>query len=364
MHAAHVIDYEDLIQEYHSSLNNVLRGFRPKYEFLEFWVPDENAARSVKNLVESAMTHGQKSLTLFFSKSLLGEMDFDGLETSLKSFGEVDRVDAPEGSTLYLNRTLSKVNGKERVKGGVPSRYVVKLEELAKELAHMGAILEGGDDVLIRATREGINLFASVGPEDHVVHRARFSGASEGTLAALLEATCRVIEGLPMQEVSDHALMKVEGLLRDRQAERPVQGIVNIFNYPPLFEVVSDLLKGLYAMYQSKAGYKREENAYWRLTSEEWATASQEQKITSVDRVFKELVRIEGRPYYAMPLQLQVFAVDHETKVRVNIHGELSPELRAKVYFDFERLLRERLDPCLEVFSDNRKDKNGMRRLV
>lgn len=74
-----VIDYESLVLSYSDSLTTVLRGFRPALSFLETWVPDEDPARSVLNLVEVAQAAGLSRVTLFIGPDTTRKLDLSRL---------------------------------------------------------------------------------------------------------------------------------------------------------------------------------------------------------------------------------------------------------------------------------------------
>ena len=84
-----VLDYEQLLAEYSESLLTVLRGFRPGAEFLETWVPDDDHAKSILNLAESAQLNGTERLALRLGPEALAALDIAQLEQMLRELGSV-----------------------------------------------------------------------------------------------------------------------------------------------------------------------------------------------------------------------------------------------------------------------------------
>ncbi len=355
----HAIDYEQLVADYNTSLNSVLRGFRPKFDFLELWVPDSDHIRSVKNLVESARDQGQQSLSLFFTKAVLKQFDFNALKDALKTYGAIEDETSAEGRTLFLNRKAA--NGKTTDE--IDARYIARIKKAFRSLAHQGSILEDGDNLLIRSTKDGISLFGAINTASHQIRRARFSGTNKTVEAGLLEGLCEIIEGLPIQEASDHGLIKLEHEFREPSAGRGVKGIVNVFNYPPMFDLPRVLLRDLYETYVKKTGYRPGDNFYHPSVTQKWKAVPDQEKATAISGVFKQLLKKKGTAYSGLPLELHVMGIEHHHKLNIGIGGDIAPAVRAKLYMDFETELRRELDPGMEVFSQNVKDHNAIRRL-
>ncbi len=355
----HAIDYEQLVADYNTSLNSVLRGFRPKYDFLELWVPDSDPIRSVKNLVESARDQGQQSLSLYFSAAVLIQFDFAALREALKPYGALEDESSAGGKTLYLNRKAA--NGKSTDE--IDPLYIARIMKAFRSLAHQGSILEDGDNLLIRSTKDGISLFGAVHTASHTIRRARFSGTNKTVEAGLLEGLCEIIEGLPIQEAADHGLIKLEHEFRLKPGERGVKGIVNLFNYAPMFDLPRILLRDLYETYVKKTGYRPGDNFYHPSVSQKWKAVPDQEKAAAISGVFAQLLQKKGTPYSGLPLELHVMGIELHHKLNIGIQGDVSPAARAKLFMDFETELRQELDPSMEVFSQNVKDHNAIRRL-
>ena len=95
-----VIDYESLVLGYSDSLTTVLRGFRPALGFLETWVPDEDPAKSVLNLVEVAEGAGRSQVTVFLGPDTVRNLDLPRLLRMVAALGKPDA--RPERGGLLL----------------------------------------------------------------------------------------------------------------------------------------------------------------------------------------------------------------------------------------------------------------------
>ena len=348
-----VIIYEELVKEYNESLNSVLRGFRPKYDFLELWVPESDAALSLKSLVEAADGQNQKSLSIFLGKATLAALNLDALVKDLQRFGKVEQVSENGGKTLHLNRAAG-TSELEKIKEEIHPLYREKILELFGDRRHQGSILEDGDNLMIRSNKDGISLFGAIDTHNHRIARARFSGTNKVAESALLEGLCRIIEGIPIQEACDHAIIKLEYQTRDKTQARPVSGIVNVFNYPPMFELPLKLMRDLFATYVSKTGYQPSDNYYAPSPSPQWTALSDQEKMAAIVKVFREMLAKKGAAYSGLALELEISQIDFH-KVYAAIRGEIAMPVKAKLYMDLERTLREEVEATLQIFSENIK---------
>ena len=76
------IDYDKLIEDYWHGLNTKLRGFTASDEedFLEAWVPEENDLHNILNILNEALQHDIKKITIRFSPAIfhkIGKHKFD-----------------------------------------------------------------------------------------------------------------------------------------------------------------------------------------------------------------------------------------------------------------------------------------------
>jgi hypothetical protein len=67
-----ILDYEELVQQFETSLQTQLRGHNNDAGFLEVWVPDPDPVNSILNMVESAELSGMEGFDLRVRQSTLG----------------------------------------------------------------------------------------------------------------------------------------------------------------------------------------------------------------------------------------------------------------------------------------------------
>ena len=75
-----LIDYEKIRKNYDNALISTARGFENIYEFLDYWVPDENELKSIINLLQIAKDEKIKKVVLNISKNIKSLIDINKLE--------------------------------------------------------------------------------------------------------------------------------------------------------------------------------------------------------------------------------------------------------------------------------------------
>ena len=95
------IRYEEIVSAYEEGLRTQLRGFRPAHDFLDTWVHDEDPARSILSMVESAGLGGVKSLEVDVGPETARRIDARRLEALTARSGKAT-VTAPEGGRAGL----------------------------------------------------------------------------------------------------------------------------------------------------------------------------------------------------------------------------------------------------------------------
>ena len=82
-HGSAVAEYEALVASYNDRLLNQLRGHGVDLEFLEMWVPDEDAVSSIINMVEAAEAYGTADFSLYVGTSTLSGTELADLSARL-----------------------------------------------------------------------------------------------------------------------------------------------------------------------------------------------------------------------------------------------------------------------------------------
>lgn len=352
------ISYESLVDEYNESLINVLRGFRPKYEFLELWVPDTDHIKSIFNLVESAKVENEKDVSLFLSEKIASELDINHLVKKLSLLSEVQIESKDRGKVINILNLNDASTPKKKTLDidSIAHHYQKNLQNALLDLKHEGSITEEDNYTLVRSSTEGTSLFFKVNLE-HQIQQAAFSGADQEAHKAILEILCSLIEGKPFQEVAEHGMIYLEHACRINKNETVVTGIQNVFNLPEMFQLPKQLLAQGFESYCQASSFQPKCNFYTLQAATAWLELSVETKIQKITE------SIEGylKNHQTQNINFKVLTILKDTQIHLSIETNLSSVQKSKLLMDLERYLREHVEQTLLVYMKPWEDKNVLR---
>ncbi len=86
-----LIDYEKIRKNYDDTLISTSRGINNLYDFLDYWVPDENEYDSIINLLQIAKDENIKSMELLISNKIKSSLDINKLENVMSTLGKIEK---------------------------------------------------------------------------------------------------------------------------------------------------------------------------------------------------------------------------------------------------------------------------------
>ena len=187
-----VIQYDETLKEYNDALQNTLRGFRPKYDFIAIWVPDADLLRSVTSLVEAAFSEQEFQFTLSFSKKTIFEVNrkefdfrladiaiFTHEETTLGFDYHFTGMKAKDSKLSFQkNQVFNPSNNDDKQLVKVQSElhsdeiYLNQINSLCKHAKHNVFLEEADALTLVTLSKSGITLQVQV-DEDTMVMMMR-----------------------------------------------------------------------------------------------------------------------------------------------------------------------------------------------
>lgn len=382
------IDYDKLVREYEDGLVNNLRSFGIGGDGIALWVPDNNLCRSLGNLIESLRTSGKSQFAIRIGLTHLKDMNAAALAKALPAVFNA-AVDPDEGGGVIVSispdpkastattqaladpagrraesRRLERVavaNHKPAKAGVLPRQpeaigplYAAKLKPyLGKDGASLPEDAQGSQ--CLRAEMDEL-LLVCLCSQDGVIAKAGFSGARSPVLQAVMVALTGLLPGLTVQEAADHGAIHLEGRLRETITARPVPGIVLPVCADPMFAWIEALLRRLRAGWSNSSTL----NLYDLALSADWLAMTPAERMAKVAPVVADLAREQGLPDGAMVV---VSADDlHPTRISLQLPSVHADE-QYRLLILAERAMRKKVDPRLEVFVEELKDKNKSRRL-
>ncbi len=362
------VDWHAVASRYDEHLQTRLRSFHAGPAFLDGWVHDEDPARSVLNMFESALAAGLPGLCVQVPAeraadlrrvertfATLGETSFDDVDGALRvtvRFG-AEAAQTARSVAAPIVRKVQRVaatDGPAKHRDDVDAVYRAAVDGAL--VSHRGSI-DGG----LVAERDGVRLGVHV-DDAATITEARFDGATTPERERVLSRLCALLEGLPMQEASDHAVLRLELALRDRDAPRPVRGIVLPPAASPVFAVVKGLVRDLMAQHVA-AGAKVQENSFTPGMSTAWTELDGAAQTERVQRALDALGAVGEVPAGT----LRCLRVDRDERVILAFAGEVPRAAQGTTLLRVERYLKRAVEPALHVYLEEMGDRNRLRRL-
>lgn len=347
----HELDYDALAKDYVENLHTTLRNFTPGPEFLETWVYEENHDSSVLGILESAEEADLAGVTITISRAIADEMDLDALKSDsghMKGLALTIEDRGADGVTVQAEFAADSAAAEYQIHA-VYERNVRQAADHVRQEGELPAAADG--EIQIEAKQGDAVLSCNVNTSTHLVSTARHSGA-QGLLRVLLDQLCPILEDRTLQEGNDHAIIRLEYKLRDFGLPHPIAGIITPDNADPAFAEPQGMVRSMYKQYIERTGAKQERNFWDDAPADVW------KKLDTPDKMERASFALEKALTELKLGDAQCDVVDVKDDVRIVISytsgaNDLAPNL-----IKLERVLRNTLDPRLELQMESIVDKN------
>jgi dTDP-4-amino-4,6-dideoxygalactose transaminase len=340
------LELDVLVREYMANLNRMLRGFHGarEFEFLRTWVPCDDPNVSLLELLDLAREARLARVTVVVGAATLARLDLARVAAEF-AFGRRE-----SGPQTELEFDLDGASAP-----AIHPSYQKGLEEALAHVRHGQALGPTDGQELVAAVHEGVTLAALVEPARRLVTRAAFHGARTTGERGVLEALCTVMEGRPLQECSDHALILVERRLRE--GAPPVPGLVTPDNADPVFALPQRLVRALLTEYRRRTGCSETTNTFEQPCSQRWAGLTEPQRRSAVQAELEaratdqlDLVELEG-----MKRAVVRFRTDMDSGAKQNLLASLEAHVRRVVEPTLQLVAQVKLDTNILRQPDKRK---------
>ncbi len=208
----------------------------------------------------------------------------------------------------------------------------------------------------ISAQSEGIVLTARIDAGEHRLTELRSRGGTPSQ-RALLAALRHVSIGSTIQDASEHAVIRLENLLRDPAHTRPVKGILQPENADPAFRLPLALLRGIYRAYLLKTGYTPVPNYEDALPCASWSAATHAERLQRILAAIPEICPQTG----LRKADIEIKGIDLETKVTVALPAGIDPAIQQMYLTRLETEVKSKVEPRLELYLEDVRDRNTKR---
>lgn len=346
-----VIHYNQLVREYEENLCNDLRGFLPGPGFLETWVHDCSHTKSILGIFDAAIEANMDTLTVQVDRETSQELDLEYLKKELSRYGVLEHRALNGQMELRFRRFNSEVIH-SALQSEPGSAYLGCVTERLKKISKEGKVGHRVGALVLSASRDGVTLECLVETKGLVLE-ARHHGAT-GALRGVLDPFCALLEARPLQEGSNHSVIRLERTLRDPNHPPVVPGVLTPENADPIFRIPTELIRKIHREFLSGTGVEEKRNVWIDPLPAFWLLISPDEKIGRIQSAIdccKPKLGLQDS-------QIRVIEVLNHSRAVLEITQAPGKRNAAFEQIKLERMVKQILNVPVELQSESLEDKN------
>jgi len=334
------LNYQELVSDYYDNLNNNLRNFKGGPGFLETWVHDEDHNRSLLEILDLAHAHGIADLTIRLPNDVTSTLDMTWLKEKSAEYGALSlKGDELKFSMGQAGKSSDDLMIAEPYRDNV-GRHQVRWEGQAD--SRLGKVFTAQAEGTLSVAVDSAGF----------VQSARHSGFA-GVLQVVMDAFCDVLVARPVQEGSEHGVIRLEALLRTGDRPGRVKGLFTPEMGDPIFAIPSKLIREIFNEYRKTAGGELQRN-FWRdPVPKPWKAMSSIAKLERAQGlVTKGCIRL------GLQMSVQVIDIKNDTRLVLSYTQDPTKPNFGHHMIKLERWLRSELGFEVELQLESIEDRN------
>ena len=373
-----LFDYNFLYKNYQKNLLKTLRSFGDGDE-LSLWVPDENINKSLINLFDSTDI---QSIQINFDQNSFSLIDKNLIVKSLGATGSIKFLD--DKFSIYFNRqdnfdkkNFSQINKieydrdiklrRKNIKTIVNKKpttvllkklYLENLKKIKIKKSFLNIFEKDSTLIKIRYKDESYSIELLINPSNHFIVDGTFTSKKKNIIIDLFSKYfLSSAINLPINEVKDHLLNKIEFDLRPNSAVKN-QGVILKNNVGVIFVYFQRVIDKIYLDYLKKNPTKFGLNSYDYKIPEFWKNLDEKEKFYSINEYLELFKKSHFNTH-----DLYLVNISNHNKLFFNFEINLNGTIENAIFFKLENFLKKNLKVKFEVYYVNRKDENILRNL-
>jgi hypothetical protein len=190
-----------------------------------------------------------------------------------------------------------------------------------------------------------------------IVRAASHSGSADPRTIQVLDQFCLIITGRPLQEAADHGAIYAASALPDLCA--PISGVRTPRNAGPEFALAERLVRNVHAQALKHFNVGHRDNAWYMRASADWLAKNEAEQATVLKPIIADFLSKNG----LTESDIWISGIDRGTRVTIAFSEGISYSLKPKLMMMIEQRLREETGDPFELFMEEVKDANKLRRL-
>lgn len=361
------IEYPKVVDEYENRLGSMERGFALDEEFLDLWVPDEDANKSIFGIFESASIRKQKGLTVVINSAAMTTIDGEGLINSLAPLGKasVEKTSAAVTITVEFGAKGDQASAAVDDLRGLSAVHLAYRDNLVRESRTLTNKIASATDIkkstsgagkyeLLEVPFEAGTVIFSLETTSGIIQGLYFKGLDDNDVSTrMIEILSRQVKGFSMQELAEHGAIRVENVLRDITKPGPVRGLITPENAGKYFTQLNQFNRLAYKKAVEKFGIKFHRNTSEVPVTEQWLNMPVEQRMEKITVETKKFLKEHNLAH----VNFTVLGVLAEIQAYIDFEGVTGERERRFIVKNLERQIKESLEGRLEVYLPTAEDK-------
>ena len=171
-----------------------------------------------------------------------------------------------------------------------------------------------------------------------------------------LDRFCSKILNMPLFEVFEHGIIKLEKELRPRNITKKIKGIISPVARFKTFNLIHQLIKKIWFLHCSKHEVPLK-NLFDRYPSDIWVQMQLNKKKIIIEKIIKK---------FENKLKLKnLFYFDRinsdNIRITIGVKQKIDQAKLANLILNFEKYIRQVIDKRIEVFYKETRDENKLR---
>lgn len=380
------VDYKSITKNFNNDLVDKLRGHGENDETLSLWVPNENIISSLSNLLAAIKETSKDKYFLKINENLISEFEINQLIKSQiglfdinfkfkKDFFYIDIINLNQISSEISNLIDSKA--KEVVKNVNYVYGISYVEKVDSELVKTIYKYSNSKKFLLKnftphefdisAETEKVSIYLNL--DQNYIIQNFFYKSDHLLLNGLCEVLGNFSINLPYQEFFEHGMLKVMHKLVEETKNFKIDGILLANNLGPEFVEINNLIASTKSKFQEYSNLMLDDynniNFYDTPPKEIWlkkTKADREKSLFETISFFEKNNNLQEKSISFLKIDndlnnwpIRIYVSIDEDKIKI-----LS---KPKYIRELEEFLRKKLDNKLQIYYEESKDQNKIRRL-
>ncbi|PDH55728.1 MAG: hypothetical protein CNE97_02915 [alpha proteobacterium MED-G10] len=361
-----VLSYEDIVKKFNFDLVNKLRKHGSEIKYLSLWVPDESFERSFESLLESVKAVNVKSLVLNVKKKYFSANECQNL---IKTFPKI-KIDEKEDLFIIFVQDLEVIDFKKKIEDKVSEKQQTIVEysyggSEIKENKKVGDFFKNFLDKNTQSnyplSKRDTSLLIEIQNKKVYVHYdIKFN-----FIKLNIESTDKYILGciaffnkvfhnhklsyIAKNGISDF-LIKI-----NNKCKVSIDGILLPFNFGKEVFFVNLICQAIFKKFDKNEVVNKKNL---------WIKKTKKEKELLCKNVLNKFLKDKNEEVGSISFNYIEKDINKlPVRVYVSTPSEFDPKKKPSLLRRFEKFIKKEIDESLQVFHDEKKDLNKIRRL-